>query len=61
MMTLLSPVFLSIMALIPDNDCMLSSDVVVMPNDDLTESSVSVMAFIPDNDCAFVWHSSHAK
>ena len=39
MMTLLSLVFLS---LIPDNDCMLSSDVAVMPDDDLTESSVSV-------------------
>ena len=42
MMTLLSLVFLSVMALIPDNDCMLSPDVAVMPDDDLTESSVSV-------------------
>ena len=42
MMTLLSLVFLSVMALIPDNDCMLSHDVAVMPDDDLTESSVSV-------------------
>ena len=41
MVTLLSPVFLSVVALIPDDDRMLSSDVAVMPNDDLTESSVS--------------------
>ena len=58
---MLTTVFLSVMTLIPDDDCVLSSDVAVMPDDDLTESSVSVMAFIPDNDCAFVWHGSHAK
>ena len=62
MMTLLNPVFLS---LIPDNDCILSSNVAVMPDDDLTESSVSVchgsyimtvllsgMALMPNDDLA---------
>ena len=52
MMTLLNPGILSwhlhqIMTI----DCMLSSDVAVMPNDDLTESRDSVMALTPDNDC----------
>ena len=51
MMTLLSPVFLSVMALIPDDDCMLSSDMADVPNDDLTESRDSIMALTPDNIC----------
>ena len=51
MMTILSPVFLSVMALIPDDDCMLSSDMADVPNDDLTESRDSIMALTPDNIC----------
>ena len=42
MMTLLSPVFLSVMALIPDDDHMLSSNMALMPNDDLVELGISV-------------------
>ena len=52
MMTLLNPGILSWhLPQIISVDCMLSSDMAVMPNDDLTESRDSIMALTPDNDC----------